>query len=245
MNGMEAIDAVGGAGSHNMVNANFESADSGSVFGISSEWIDSEGNLKPSEGHGTTGMGEGELINVNEVVEAAKAMGMSEQEISTWIEEFTSNEANFNPGQTDDQKKVGALLVLNEMVAAENINHLGLSEDQLRSLSGDAVQAAREGDAAQLRSILEGAGGNTGEMTDQQLLNVWSSNAHPRNHEILSGDAFQLTHLRMISAPDAADGTGGDPVGYMNDKGDWTQWDAIPAANSFLEQNKLFGSTVA
>jgi hypothetical protein len=249
MAGNHAVEGVGGAsGGHDMGDgneANYEDGSSGDVFGISSEWADSEGNIKPSDGHGGdhggTGMGGGgQQLNINEVAESAKAMGMSEQDIKKFVDDFTSNPNNFNPNQSDDQKRVGAAIALNDMIAAENVNQLGLGEEELRSVAGDAVQAAQAGDGAELRSILEGAGGNTGNMTDEQLVNTWSANSHPRNHEILSGDAFQLTHLRSISGSDAADGSGGDPVGYMNDKGDWTQWDAIPQANNFLEQNRLF-----
>jgi hypothetical protein len=243
---VQGVDGVGAADHAAMdMGANYEDANSGDVFGISSEWADSEGNIKPSDGHGGdhggTGMGGGgEALNINEVAESAKAMGMSEEDIKGFVDKFISDPKNFNPNQSEDQKRVGAAIALNDMIAAENINHLGLGEDELRKVSGDAVQAAQAGDAGELRSVLEGAGGNTGDMTDDQLLNTWTANSHPRNHEILSGDAFQLSHLRSISAPDAADGSGSDPVGYMNDKADWTQWDAIPAANNFLEQNKLF-----
>jgi hypothetical protein len=241
------VDGVGAADHAAAgMGANYEDAKSGDVFGISSEWVDGEGNVKPSDGHGGdhggTGMGGGgEALNVNEVAESAKAMGMSDQDIEKFVSDFTSDPKNFNPNQSEDQKKVGAAIALNEMIAAENVNHLGLGKEELRKVSGDAVQAAQAGDAGELRNILEGAGGNTGNMTDENLLNTWTANSHPRNHEILNGDAFQLTHLRSISKPDAADGTGGDPVAYMNDKADWEQWDAIPKANNFLEQNKLFG----
>jgi hypothetical protein len=248
MAGNQAVEGVGGAGGgHDMgggSEANYEDGSSGDVFGISSEWADSEGNIKSSGVHGLGQQGEehGQLYNTNEIAEAAKAMGMSEQDINNFVNDFISDEKNFNPGQTEDQKRVGAAMALNEMIAAENINHLGLGEEELRKVSGDAVQAAQAGDAGELRSILEGAGGNTGNMTDEQLMSVWSSNPHGNNHAILNTneDAFQLTHLRSISAPDAEDGSGGDPVGYMNDKQDWTQWDAPQDANNFLKANQVF-----
>lgn len=246
MSGVHAVEGGGGHGdAGGQGEANYEDASSGDVFGISGEWVDGEGNVKASDGHGGdhggTGMGGGgEALNVNEVAESAKAMGMSDEDIKGFVDKFTSDPKNFNPNQSQDQKRVGAAIALNDMIAAENINHTGLGEEELRKVSGDAVQAAQAGDADTLRSVLEGAGGNTGNMTDDQLLNTWSANSHPRNHEILSGDAFQLSHLRSISKPDAADGSGGDPVGYMNDKADWTQWNAPSAANNFLEQNKLF-----
>jgi hypothetical protein len=237
-----SMEKVGAVQQDSGAQTNHDSVDSGNVFGISEQWVDDQGNVKPSQHHGSTGDGNGgEPVNVNEVAEAAKAMGMSDQDIQKFVSDFTSDPKNFNANQTDDQKRVGAATALNETIAAQNINHLGLGEQELRQASGDAVQAAQAGDAGQLRNVLEGAGGDTGNMTDQQLLNVWSSNTHPLNHEILQGDAFQLTHLRSISKPDAADGSGSDPVGYMNDKSDWTQWDAVPAANRFLEANKLFG----
>lgn len=239
---------VGEADGNDMAGAeNFEDPSSGDVFGISRQWVDDQGNVKVSAGHGgehgtaNGGGAGGEPLNINEIAESAKAMGMSEQDIEKFVDDFTSDPKNFNPGQTEDQKRVGAAMVLNDMIAAENVNQLGLGEDELRKVSGDAVQAAQAGEGDQLRDILEKAGGNTGNMTDEQLINTWSPSSHPLNHEILSGDAFQLTHLRSISAPDAADGSGSDPVGYMNNEADWTQWDAIPAANNFLQQNKLFG----
>jgi hypothetical protein len=247
--GLHGVHGGGGGDEAAALSANYEDAQSGDVFGVSGEWADGEGNVKPSEGHGGAGMGGGggETLNLNEVAESAKAMGMSEDDIKGFVDKFTSDPSNFNPGQTDDQKRVGAAMVLNDMIAAENINQLGLGEDELRKVSGDAVQAARRGaaeeppDATELRGILDDARGNTGNMTDQQLLNTWTANSHPLNHEILQGtDAMQLTHLRSISAPDAADGSGSDPLGYMNDKGDFEQWGAIPRANNFLEQNQLF-----
>lgn len=243
MAGMHSLDGVGAADhAASDLDTNYEDKNSGNVFGISSEWADADGNLKSSNGGGTGQQGHmfGEALNINEVAEAAKAMGMSEQDINNFVDKFIADESNFNPGQSNDQKRVGAAVALNEMIAAENINHLGLGEDELRKVAGDAMEFANSGDAQGLRSALEGAGGNTGDMTDQQLLNVWTSNAHGNNHAIMAGDASQLTHLRSISKDDAADGSGGDKVGYMNDKQDWTQWDGPQDANRFLQANPLF-----
>jgi hypothetical protein len=246
----QAAHQVSGHDSASGGGANAQDPNSGDVFGISSEWVDDQGNIKSSGVHDDThggGLGQqgaehGEQLNVNEVAEAAKAMGMTDEDIQQYMDDFTGNEANFNPGQTDDQKKVGAVLALNEQIAAANINHTGMSKEEVEKTSGDAMEAARAGDAGQLRSVLEGAGGNTGDMTDQQLLNVWSSNPHLNNHAILNtnSEPFQLTHLRSTSAADAEDGTGGDPVGYRNDKQDWEQWGAYDDANNFLQANKLF-----
>jgi hypothetical protein len=248
MAGVHAVEGTGtshGSGPE-QGSENFEDGSSGNVFGISSEWADAQGNVKatPTNGHsaGQQGMREhGEQLNLNELAESAKAMGMSEQDITKFVDDFTSNPENFQGGQTEDQKRVGAAVALNEMIAAENINHLGLGEDELRKVSGDAVEAAKDNDGPKLRQILEDAGGNVGNMTDQQLLNTWSTNAHDNNHPILKGDAFQLTHLRSISSPDAADGSGSDPRGYQNDKQDFTQWGAPQAANNFLRANPIFG----
>jgi hypothetical protein len=253
VHGVHGVDDAGAADKAAAeMGANYEDPQSGDVFGISSEWVDGEGNIKSSGVHGDTHGGQlgqqgsefGDLLNTNEIAEAAKAMGMSEQDISNFVDKFTSNENNFNPGQTDDQKKVGAALALNEMIAAENVNQLGLSEDEVRQVSADAVKAAKagkeSGDASELRSVLEGAGGNTGNLTDQQLLNVWTSNPHENNHAILNVDEgpFKLTHLRSIGTEDAPEGAG---LAYSNDKQQYPErGDAIAKANSALEEYDLF-----
>jgi hypothetical protein len=247
---------VGGVGAADHaaadMGANYEDASSGNVFGISSEWVDGEGNVKPSPAHsqgdthgghlGQQGSEFGENLNLNELAESAKAMGMSEQDISNFVDEFTSNENNFNPGQTPDQKKVGAAVALNEMIAAENINHSGLGEEEVRKVSAQAMKAAKAGDGEELRNILEGAGGNTANMTDQQLLNTWTTNGHDNNHAILNVDEgpFKLTHMRSIATDDAPEGAG---LGYSNDKQQFPErGDAYNKANTALEQYSPFNA---
>jgi hypothetical protein len=254
---MAGVHGVEGGGGHDMSaqggnTENYDNANSGDVFGISSEWVDDKGNVKPSPAHsqgdshggqlGQQGAEHGENLNLNELAESAKAMGMSEQDINNFVDKFISDESNFNPGQTPDQKRVGAAVALNEMIAAENINHSGLGEEEVRKVSADAMKAAKAGDAGELRSILEGAGGNTGNMTDQQLLNTWTTNGHDNNHAILNVDEgpFKLTHMRSIAKDDAPEGAG---LGYSNDKQMFPErGDAYNKANAALEQYSPFAT---
>jgi hypothetical protein len=225
------------------------SGSGGSAFGDMGDRVDAEGNVKhamPGSVHGGTGQTDGTAgpsMNVNEVAEAAEAMGV---DVAKFTEDFVGDPSNFTQNQSPEQKRVGSVMALNELIAAKNINQLGMSSDEVSKLSGKATEIARGGGSveergAQLRSVLEGAGGDLGNMTDAQLVDVWKSSTHATgNHAILTGDAGALSHLRSLNKPDAADGTGGERLAYYNDKQDWPQHGAKEEADQWLQKNQIW-----
>lgn len=187
-------------------------------------------SVSAANGHGHHG--NGHEMNLNDIVNAGRRMGMSDEGMRRFVDDFKADGANYNPGQPDDKKTVGAALGLTTAMAIEtlNIDGQGLGKADVQRRGAAAVNAAHAGDGAGVREALGGAANRNIEgLTDQDLVNIWGTNTHFYNHNILSAsagrtsDMFQATHLLMRNT-EAQDGTApGTLVGY-NDKGEWSQW---------------------
>ena len=187
-------------------------------------------SVSAANGHGHHG--NGHEMNLNDIVNAGRRMGMSDAGMRRFVADFKADGSNYNPGQPDDKKTVGAALGLTTAMAIEtlNIDGQGLGKADVQRRGAAAVNAAHAGDGAAVREALGGdANDNIRGLTDQDLVNIWGTNTHFYNHNILSAaagktsDMFQATHLLMRNT-EAQDGTApGTLVGY-NDKGEWSQW---------------------
>ena len=185
-----------------------------------------------SAGNGHGHHGNGHEMNLNDIVNAGRRLGMSDGGMRRFVEDFKADGSNYNPGQPDDKKTVGAALGLVTAMAIEtmNIDGQGLTKGEVQRRGAEAVNAAHRGDGAGVRAALGGdANENIRGLTDEDLVNVWGTNTHFYNHNVLSAgagrtsDMFQATHLLMRNT-EAQDGTApGSLVGY-NDKGQWSQW---------------------
>ncbi len=212
-----------------------------SVLNMCGGLVDGQGNGKAMMvgglGHQYPEMGK--LMNVHDVWEGATSVGIDAQ---GFFDSFTADNGNYNPGQPDDKKCLGALTVLNEMAAVTTMG--GLSGDHggpQELVMGSATNAALKGDAAGVRAALEGNGGDTSGLSDDLLVSMWSTNSHYYNHAILNVTlgGFKITHLRSLNDR-GQDGNPQSTRGGYNDKGQWPEWEMYTKGNQFLSENARF-----
>jgi Glycosyl hydrolase family 9/Ca-dependent carbohydrate-binding module xylan-binding len=212
-----------------------------SVISMCGGLLNGDGNgtplMNPGQGHQTPEMGK--FLNAHDVWEGATSVGIDAQ---GFFDSFTSNNGNYNPGQTSEQKCLGALTVLNEMAAITTMG--GLSGDHggdTELVMGAATNAAFAGDAAGIRSALEGNGGDTSAVEDDLLVSMWSTNSHYYNHPILNTTlgSFKITHLRSLN-DNSGDANPKSTRGAYNDKGAWPEWEMYTKGAQFLSENAAY-----
>jgi hypothetical protein len=205
------------------------------------DWVDADGKVRSANVGGHANMHHdhvmGHEMNVNATYEAAQAAGI---DAMGFVDQLRSSDANYNPGQSDEQKYVGAMVVLNDAIAAKTMGGLNKSDEAINKIAGDATNAALNHQGAELRNILTEAGGDVSNLSDNMLVNVWSTNSHMYNHAIVnvSTDHFALTHLRSLNDK-AEDGTAPMTLGFYNDRGEWPQWDAHEDSRQFLSKMNI------
>lgn len=190
--------------------------------------VDAEGNISPGDG-GTSGHQTHDMgteLNVHElfdVVETLQEAGFNLQ-AEEYIRDFLEHETYINnSSHLDSTKMTGALTALNDVLAALTFGGTRGDPEALELLAGAATNAAFDNDGARIRDILSERGSPILDtLSDEQLVNIWSPNAHFYNHSVLQGEAADLTHLRSLN-DDAQDGTEPGTRGGYNDKGAFRQ----------------------
>lgn len=172
------------------------------------------------------------LLNAPKLLTALNNMGMDNGEIQDWMSRFKSDPGNYNPGQSEGQKNVGAMIGLNTVAILHTLNRdaRGLSEDGSLVNAAEALNAARSGNGAEVRRVLGGDGNpNLAGLTDADLAAIWNMNPHANDeqgvhvvHAILN--AMPGQHAPAFSSAHIASMNKSHTKAGFNDTRDYPEW---------------------
>lgn len=173
----------------------------------------------------------GSELSPSETRKAANDAGMSEGQIDGFLNKVKT-EANFTDGADEDKQNEYAYLQLNTYLKFDTLNgaenYQKFGAEGVSKIFAEAKNLALEGEAAKLGQLVDQYG-DRGDMTNQQLVDLYNVNEHSYNHFNGNGDDyFHWTHITALNHGGAdgkpADGsTANTRTGY-NDGGDWGQW---------------------
>jgi hypothetical protein len=175
----------------------------------------------------------GAEISPSETLDAARAAGMSDEQINKFMDKV-ENEANFNPGVEGERKEAYKYLQLNTYLKFDTLNgtenYKNFGAEGVAKIFAEAKNLALEGRAAELGQLVDQYG-DRGQMTDQQLVDLYNVNEHSYNHFNGGGDDyFHWTHITALNYK-PLDGSAANSLTGYNDGGGWGQWESGQEGN--------------
>lgn len=144
----------------------------------------------------------------------------------------------YNAGQPEDKKIAGAYLTMITYIKMKLMSPFTLgNEGNASRVYGALKRAGMDRNAASIRTTLAQNGGNTGNLSDEQLVRLWGTNEHWNLHAVLNpgGPVGNAVHMTSINDRDmhVHDGMG-FPQGGYNDRGEYPQWGWYETAKNLM-----------
>jgi hypothetical protein len=129
---------------------------------------------------------EGGQLNPSQLKEQSTALGVDYDKA---IEHLKTDAAGY--GEENAEEKANVALLTQLRLKASNFEEVAQnkSPEEVAGYNADLKNAALDGDGGKIRELIEGNGGDLGNMTDDQAVDLFAVNEHLYNHYDLANEA--------------------------------------------------------